>query len=125
MLKDVISAYFRHQHPPGRDLVERGDYRLVYGNSRTRVEPTMWTYTVNTGLTVEMSMVLRRRNGNGTTCPRCNEEYHGEVQSGWVDWKVLRTFVPSHCLWCPQLEHFLFCTVPIGRRSDGNDGGRS
>jgi hypothetical protein len=88
MLLDVITAYFRHQKPPGATFVKRGDYRLVHGGHGNIVEPAQWTYDLRSGHTVEMSIVLRKRNENGVICPRCRTRFTGQAKNGWADWKV-------------------------------------
>ena len=88
MLLDVIVAYFRHQKPPGAAFVKYGDYRLVHGGVGNVVEPAQWTYDLRSGHTVEMSIVLRKRNENGVICPRCRTQFSGQAKNGWADWKV-------------------------------------
>jgi hypothetical protein len=88
MLEDIVRLYFKHQKPPGMSLVERGDYRLVHGGRGTIVEPGKWTYDLTAGHSVEMSMVLHRRDELEVKCPRCRAPFHGRVTNGWADWKV-------------------------------------
>jgi hypothetical protein len=84
----MVRLYFTHQKPPGARLVECGDYRLVHGGVGNIVEPSKWTYDLKPGNTVEMSMVVRKRNELSVECPRCRTLFGGEVKNGWADWKV-------------------------------------
>jgi hypothetical protein len=88
MLEDMVRLYFKHQKPPGAAFVGRGDYRLVYGGAGTIVEPAKWTYDLKPGQTVEMSMVLCKRNESSVKCPRCRTRFKGRAKNGWADWKV-------------------------------------
>jgi hypothetical protein len=90
LLEDMVRLYFNHQKPPGARLVERGDYRLVHGGVGNFVEPSKWTYDLKPGNTVELSMVVRKRNERLVRCPRCRTQFEGEAKNGWADWKVPR-----------------------------------
>jgi hypothetical protein len=113
MVEDMVRLYFKHQKPPGAAFVERGDYRLVHGEVGNVIEPARWTYDVKPGHTVEMSMVLRKRNESSVTCPRCRTPFNGVAENGWADWKVsqgdmtelaLIYFRSSSCLGRFQVE---------------------
>jgi hypothetical protein len=86
MLLDVIGVYFRHQNPPGRNFVVRGDYRLVHGNRRHLVGPMEWDGMNKVGLKVEMSMVFRTRNEDEERCPSCRTLFDGKATDGWAQW---------------------------------------
>jgi hypothetical protein len=86
MLADVISVYFRHQKAPGHDFVERGDYRLVQGTSKSIMGPMEWTRIEKVGLKVEMSIILRTRNQAQATCPSCRTRFEGSAVDGWAQW---------------------------------------
>jgi hypothetical protein len=88
MLDDMIRVYFDHQKPPGTAFVRRGDYRLVHEGRGNIVEPARWTYGVKPGLTVELSMVIHKRNERWVRCPRCHVQFDGWAENGWADWKV-------------------------------------
>jgi hypothetical protein len=86
MLSDVIGVYFRHQKAPGSEFVERGDYRLVYGNRRHLVVPMEWDGMNKVGLKVEMSMILRTRDEDEERCPSCRTLFEGKATDGWARW---------------------------------------
>jgi hypothetical protein len=86
MLSEVISCYFRHQKAPGSEFVERGDYRLVYGDRKNIVSPIEWTQIKKAGLKVEMSMILRTRNQKSRRCPSCCTSFAGRAIDGWTQW---------------------------------------
>jgi hypothetical protein len=85
-LTDILSIVFKHQELPGRSYVARGDYQLVHGSSRDIVAPPQWSLVLSPDLTIEMSMILRRRDQGEDACPRCGTVFTGEANNGWASW---------------------------------------
>jgi hypothetical protein len=109
MLSDVIRVYFKHQKAPGINFVERGDYRLVQGTSKSIVGPMEWTRIEKVGLKVEMSIILRTRNEDKATCPSCRTRFEGSTVDGWAQWyvwKVFSVFLLMSALACLAQDNF-------------------
>ncbi|PVG04255.1 FabD/lysophospholipase-like protein [Serendipita vermifera] len=83
--RDMIRIYFKDQSPPGRDLVERGEYELVSGRQRTIVRPDTWMNAVQPGARVEMSMILRESYGMNLHCPGCNKSILTYTKDNWTE----------------------------------------
>ena len=92
MLAGIIQLYFEEQRPPGSILVKRGDYQLVSGLQRSIVESSRWTFLVEPGLTVEMSMVRHDSENRTTSCPRCGLVSTAWAKNEWAAWFVTFTF---------------------------------
>ncbi|CAG8673764.1 3529_t:CDS:2 [Acaulospora colombiana] len=65
----TYEIYFKNQKPPGRYLVEQGEYELVTGDNKMIVRPDTWMNVAQPGLRVEMSMIRRSNAGSLLHCP--------------------------------------------------------
>jgi hypothetical protein len=73
--------------------VERGDYQIIRGEDSQTIDPLEFAGTVEPGMIVEMSIVLREKtalkNKMGK-CPRCQHTNSTVTAAhGWIEWKVL------------------------------------
>ena len=83
MLKDVLSAYFKHQQPPGSSFFEQGQYELVHGPDRRDITSAQWDSTVAPGGAVEMCIQVAKMDFSSEGCPRC---YEPSSADGWTTW---------------------------------------
>jgi hypothetical protein len=80
---------------------------MVHLNSQT-IGPLEFANAVKPGITLEMSIILRRRTAlrdNKGKCPQCNH-FNPTVKAtyGWIKWQV---FAFKPILYVPQLILFL------------------
>jgi hypothetical protein len=69
--------------------VKRGDYQLIRAEDNGIIEPSELTGMVQSGVVLEMSIVLWRLWDKKKKCPRCGHiDKTIVVSDGWVEWKV-------------------------------------
>ena len=73
----------------GHQFIERGDFRMLHGNQL--INPLEFPDSVTSGMTIEMSIVVRRNNGryNAKDCPRCGHINNISIDDGWMEWEVV------------------------------------
>jgi hypothetical protein len=106
----IINAYCKNR--PGNRYVENGDYQVIHARDSSVIGPASFN-TVEAGMRLEMSIILRQSTTsqvNRGRCPRCSRlNSLATATGGWIDWKVVSTFRASPLLklsysWgCPAL----------------------
>ena len=72
----------------GHEFIERRDFRMLHNNKF--IDPLEFPDRVVSGMTIEMSIILRQRTSSQskTKCPRCGYSGSVPVGDGWVEWEV-------------------------------------
>ena len=77
--------------------MNRGDYELIIPYDGQIIRRSEFASTVQPGMTVEMSIILRQDKAfqdNKQKCPRCHHlNRHAADAGGWIEWKVPFTFI--------------------------------
>ena len=76
----------------------RGNYEVIHGHNNKTISPFEFANTVEPGMVLEMSIILRQHEpfqDNKEKCPRCHHiNLNATVTSGWINWDVpLSSFV--------------------------------
>ena len=90
----IINGYCKDR--AGNRLIKRGDYRLIQAQTGQMIGRSDFVSTVEPGMIVEMSVVLRQKKAfkdDRNKCPRCGHiNLNVTVESGWIEWKVISNF---------------------------------
>jgi hypothetical protein len=81
--------------------VKQGDYQIIHAEDGQMISPLEFAKTVRPGMTLEMSIVLRRRTTlphSKMQCPQC-EYIHSTINTayGWIEWQVASNLIYVTC----------------------------
>lgn len=81
----IINGYCKDRI--GYRFVERGDYKVIRTEDSKAINPLEFSGMVESGMVVEMSIVLRQRNIARNICPRCGHSNRNVTsQWSWMEW---------------------------------------
>lgn len=84
--KYIINGYC--QGLAGESFVKRGDYKLILADDDSQtINPEDFARTVEPGMVLEMSIILRQRTAYQQICPRCKHT-NRSMNKGWIKWQV-------------------------------------
>lgn len=73
--------------------MERGDYQVIRADNNQVIGWSELPNTVESGMILEMSIILRQETAFQNTkekCPRCGHvNLNVTANRGWIEWKVL------------------------------------
>jgi hypothetical protein len=99
----------------GHQFIERGDYEVLRTEDHQIISPSELASTVQPGMKLEITIVLRPDTAFQDTkdkCPRCRHiNLNVTPDRGWIQWKVLTN---SHTFrWLTSLlQSQMFWTIP-------------
>jgi hypothetical protein len=86
----ILRGYFKDRI--GQDYVERGDYHVLRAEDSQVINPSELASTVEPGMVIEMSIILRQKfaiGDNEKACPRCRYiNSSRKLINGWIEWQV-------------------------------------
>lgn len=91
----VINGYCKDR--AGNRFIERGDYQIIRAEGSRVIGPSAFARTVEPGMVLEISIILRQATAFQKDCPRC-----GRVNStvtangGWIEWQVSLNPIHAH-----------------------------
>ena len=113
----------------GVDFIERGDYHVIRSGDSQMISRSEFANMVESGMKLEMSIVLRQKTANQERCPRCSHlNSHVAASRSWIEWQVSPNIMHAGC------EHNYCSYKCVGRfrvergnlknRSDKGHGGK-
>jgi len=79
----------------GGDFIARGDYEVMCAVDNQIVGPSKLASTVESGMKLEMGIVMRAFQHTKGKCPRCRHvNSHATVNRVWIDWRVPPNIFP-------------------------------
>jgi hypothetical protein len=80
----------------GINFIQRGDYEVLHAKDNQIIDPSEFASTVEPGMKLEMSIVMRQSTADQTRCPRCGY-FNSQVAvcDGWIDWQVFPNLHPG------------------------------
>jgi hypothetical protein len=74
----------------GIDFIERGDYEVMRAEDSHIIGQSDLASTVESGMRLEMGIVMRKITADQKKCPRCGHTNSNVVaNNGWIEWQVL------------------------------------